>query len=300
MVKWKYNKSEAFQFGHDLWDPSHRFETSWLLPPWVLFGCRALISLYAFTVTFFIIGWEASNQEGYSIHDVHKSLSFFTILCYWGACCYFAIAAIHTFSYAINGGTPFLNRLPRPLQALHYLFWSSITAYPFLVTIVYWAILFSSFNTTFALWSNISQHAMNSAFALFEIIFTRINPAPWIHLLWLVIILILYLGLAYITYATKHYFVYSFLNFNPPNNVIDSATGKTTNIGGVGKGAVVGYVFGIAVAICLIFCLVRGLVWARKWVTEKKLGMRGKFFAGREMGAGDVELETQRVWENKG
>lgn len=141
---------------------------------------------------------------------------------------------------------------------------------------------------------------MNSAFALFEIIFTRINPAPWIHLLWLVIILILYLGLAYITYATKHYFVYSFLNFNPPNNVIDSATGKTTNIGGVGKGAVVGYVFGIAVAICLIFCLVRGLVWARKWVTEKKLGMRGKFFAGREMGAGDVELETQRVWENKG
>src|SRR5688500_12369283 len=34
---------QTLKFGHDLWDPSHRFETSWLLPPWVLFGVRALI-----------------------------------------------------------------------------------------------------------------------------------------------------------------------------------------------------------------------------------------------------------------
>jgi hypothetical protein len=40
MAKWKY---EAFAFGNDLWDPSHRFETSWLLPPWFLFGIRAAI-----------------------------------------------------------------------------------------------------------------------------------------------------------------------------------------------------------------------------------------------------------------
>lgn len=33
----------SFELGHDLWDPSHRFETSWLLTPWALFYCRALI-----------------------------------------------------------------------------------------------------------------------------------------------------------------------------------------------------------------------------------------------------------------
>lgn len=33
----------AFRFGTDLWDPSHRFETSWLLSPYVLGACRALI-----------------------------------------------------------------------------------------------------------------------------------------------------------------------------------------------------------------------------------------------------------------
>ncbi|KAF4632374.1 hypothetical protein G7Y89_g5763 [Cudoniella acicularis] len=284
---------KALKFGEDIWDPSHRFETSWLLSPWVLFGCRAAISLYAFVVTFFIIGWEASNQQGFTIHDVNKSFSYFTILCYWGICFYFAIAAIHTFSYAINGGTPLLNRFPRPFQALHYLFWSSITTYPFLVTIVYWGILFTPpFNSRFSLWSDISQHVLNSAFALFEIIFTRINPAPWIHILFLIIILACYCGLAYLTHYTKGYYVYSFLNPNPKE--LDA---QGTNVGGVGQGAVVGYVFGIAVAVIILFSLMKGLAWTRKWVTEKKMGREGVFYRGRKMGQGEVELETVRMWE---
>lgn len=32
----------AFRFGTDPWDPSHRFETSWLVSPYVLFALRAL------------------------------------------------------------------------------------------------------------------------------------------------------------------------------------------------------------------------------------------------------------------
>ncbi|KAH6663211.1 hypothetical protein B0J14DRAFT_495113 [Halenospora varia] len=285
--------TNPLKFGTDLWDQSHRFETSWLLSPWALFACRAVISLYAFVVLLFIIGWEAGGQDGYSIHDVHKSFSFFTVLCYWGIAFYFAIAAIHTFSYALHGGTPLLNRLPRPLQALHYLFWASITTYPFLVTIVYWGILYSGpFTTTFGLWSNISQHGLNSAFALFELLFTRISPAPWIHLLFLIVILACYCGLAYVTYATKHYYVYNFLN---PGPKVVNAAGH--NIGGVGKGAVVGYVFGIAAAIIIIFSLVKGVAWVRKWVTEKKMGRQGVFHGGRQMGNGEVELETLRNWE---
>ncbi|KAH8773946.1 hypothetical protein BGZ57DRAFT_763406 [Hyaloscypha finlandica] len=273
-------RMRALKFGTDLWDPSHRFETSWILTPWVLFGCRAAISLYAFTTTFFIIGWEATNHNGLSIHDVRRSFSFFTILCYWGISFYFLVSALHTFSYAINGGTPLLNRFPRPLQALHYLFYTTITTYPFLVTIVYWAILYSGFSSRFTLWSNVSQHALNSVFGLFELAFSRINPSPWIHLLWLIVILACYCGLAYVTYATKHYYVYSFLNPNPPDH-----------------GAVVGYVFGIAAAIILIFCVSKGLQTLRKWGAEKKAGMKGKFYAGRRMGSGEVELETVRVWE---
>lgn len=125
--------------------------------------------------------------------------------------------------------------------------------------------------------------------------FSRINPSPWIHLLWLIIILACYCGLAYITYATKHYYVYDFLNPNPSNNVV--VNGVKSNIGGVGKGAVVGYVFGIAAAIIIIFCVSKGLQSLRKWGTEKRLGLKGKFHAGRAMENGEVELETRRDWE---
>jgi hypothetical protein len=227
--------------------------------------------------------------------SIRTPLTKTPVLCYWGTSFYFLFAALHTFSYALHGGTPLLNRFPRPLQALHYLFYSTITTFPFLVTIVYWSILYSGFTSRFTLWSNISQHALNSAFGLFELVFSRINPSPWIHLLYLVILLAAYCGLAYVTYATKHYYVYSFLNPNPPNHVV--VNGVKTNEGGVGKGAVVGYVFGIAVAIVVIFCISKGLQWVRKWATERKAGMKGRFFGGREMGRGEVELETLRVWE---
>lgn len=120
---------------------------------------------------------------------------------------------------------------------------------------------------------------------------TRINPAPWIHLLWLIILLACYCGLAYVTHATKHYYVYNFLNPTPRLEV----NGK--NVGGWGKGGVVGVVFGIAAAIIIIFCLAKGLTKARKWATEKKMGKTGEFYASRDMGVGEVELETQRVWE---
>ncbi|KAK6583478.1 hypothetical protein PZA11_004554 [Diplocarpon coronariae] len=287
--------SQTFSFGTDPWDTSHRFQTSWLLPPWGLFGIRAAISLYTFTVTFFIIGWEISKRDGLSIHDVNKSFSFFTVLCYWGISFYFLIAAIHTLTYAQHGGNPLLNRFPRPLQALHHLFFTTITTFPFLVTAVFWAILYAPNSSTFSLWSNISQHALNSSFGLFEILFTRINPPPWTHLPFLILILSCYLALAYITYATKGYYVYNFLNPSPPHHV-RTASG-TRNIGGVGKSAVVGYVFGIAAAICIIFGASKGLMWVRKWVTEKKMGREGRFYAGRKAESGDIELETQQVWE---
>jgi hypothetical protein len=323
-------RMRALKFGTDLWDPSHRFETSWILTPWVLFGCRAaivglrflpiqtlLMDLVSLRIRNNILHHRlGSDEPRRSLNPrcapiillLHKYVLFLPyphtilvliasclVLCYWGISFYFLISALHTFSYAINGGTPLLNRLPRPLQALHYLFYTTITTFPFLVTIVYWAILYSGFSSRFTLWSNVSQHALNSVFGLFELAFSRINPSPWIHLLWLIVILACYCGLAYVTYATKHYYVYSFLNPNPPDHVVTN--GVKTNQGGVGKGAVVGYVFGIAAAIIVIFCVSKGLQTLRKWGVEKKLGMKGKFYAGRGMGSGEVELETARVWE---
>ena len=55
-------------------------------------------------------------------------------------------------------------------------------------------------------WSNISQHALNTVFALFDILFTHAGPHPWTHLPFLIIILALYLAVAYITHATEGFY----------------------------------------------------------------------------------------------
>ena len=68
-------------------DPSHRFVTSWLLPPVVLAVLRALLSLYAFATLFFIFGWNGTH--GLSDQSRH-SFSYFTHLTYWGLAFYFA------------------------------------------------------------------------------------------------------------------------------------------------------------------------------------------------------------------
>ncbi|KAI1104594.1 hypothetical protein F4804DRAFT_332131 [Jackrogersella minutella] len=252
----------VFAFGTDPWDPTFRFETSWLLPPYVLFALRALMSIYAFTTLLFNIGYECAHAELGGCWQAAAGFSFFTILTYWGLAFYLAFAALHTFTYA-RTSSPLLNQWPRPLQALHALFYSSVTAFPFLVTIVYWAILYpygeAWFPTVYAAWSNVSQHALNSAFALFEILLTRADPQPWIHIPWLIFLMALYLALAYVTHATKGFYTYDFLD-----------PVKT-------KSLVAAYVFGIGAAVVVVIVIVKGVIWTRRWVTEERWGRRGVF-----------------------
>ncbi|KAL4729021.1 hypothetical protein ACLX1H_003429 [Fusarium chlamydosporum] len=251
-----------FRFGHDLWDPSNRFETSWLLNPWLLFAARALISVYAFVTRFFVIGWTCTHDELGGCKAVGMSFSYFTILTYWGIAFYFAVAALHTVTYAIRGRS-LLDTFPRPLQALHALFYSTIVTYPFLVTIVYWVVLYKG--PWFPL----------DLFALFEIVIPRTNPPQWVHLVWLIFILALYLALAYLTHATQGFYVYNFLDYK--------------DVGG--RGIVAGYILGIAVGIVIIFCIVWCIIWVRRWLTETKLGMDGKF-ASQPADTNDVELNS--------
>ncbi|RYP32295.1 hypothetical protein DL767_005270 [Monosporascus sp. MG133] len=286
----------VFAFGRDRWDPTHRFETSWLLPPWALFAFRALFALYAFTTIFFRIGWGCTHPssthdtagdggptntagapaevEGERCGSTKASFSFFTVLTYWGIAFYLLAAAVHTATYARNSTSrgPLLARFPRPLQALHSLLYTTVTTYPLLVTIVYWAVLYPTsfgaaggFPNAYTAWSNASQHALNSLFALFEIFVPRTQPPPLVHLWWLIVILALYLGLAYVTLATQGFYVYPFLN-----------PAETAG----GRRGVTAYIFGILAAVIVVFGIVWGVIWVRRWVTEEKMGCKGKFAGG--------------------
>lgn len=68
------------------------------------------------------------------------------------------------------------------------------------------------FENTYRAWSDISQHALNAVFAFLEILLPASEPHPWIQLLPIIIVLALYLGLAYLTHATQGWYVYSFLD----------------------------------------------------------------------------------------
>ncbi|KAI9684082.1 MAG: hypothetical protein M1829_003352 [Trizodia sp. TS-e1964] len=244
-------------------DAAHRFSSSWLLSPWALFALRALLALYSFLTIFVIIGLQCVLGQA---RDVRASFSYFTTLSYWGLAFYFLFAAVHTYGYARTGTAP-LGRWPRALQTLHAVLYTTIVTLPFIVSIVFWATLYTGpwFPTPLDGFSNISQHALNSVFAVVEIAMPRTAPMPWMHLVPLVLVLALYLAVGFLTYAAQGYYTYAFLD------------------PGRGRGLQAAYIMGILGAVILIFCVVRGLVALRRWVTEVKCGYEGKFFERDEL-----------------
>lgn len=144
------------------------------------------------------------------------------------------------------------------------------------MTAVYWGRLYSGtwFAEMYGGWSNVSQHGLNSAFALFEILIPRTDPPPPVHMLWLIILLAMYLALAYVTEASRGFYPYDFLD------------------PGQQGGLVAAYVFGIALGCIVVFGLVWAAVWLRKYITETKLGKDGQFgsAAGRSAGLSDMEM----------
>ncbi|KAF7524669.1 hypothetical protein G7054_g11350 [Neopestalotiopsis clavispora] len=221
-------------------------------------------SLYTFVTLFVAIGYQCMHPAEVSTYACQASaitFSKFTTLTYWGLAFYFLFATIHTFTYA-RWKIALLDKWPRPLQILHSFYYTTITTLPFVVTIVYWAVLYTNgsawYPTAFEAWSNLSKHGLNSLFALFEVVVPRTAPAPIIHIPWLLIILALYLGLAYITRAAQGFYVYRFLDPNLTPH-----------------GLVAAYVFGIAGGTVAAFFVIRAVVRLRKWLTEERLRMDG-------------------------
>lgn len=147
--------SFATLYGADpTYDSLHRFETSWLLPPTILAGLRGLIALYIFTTIFFIWGWDGTHGDGAAIGT---SFSYFTWLTYWGLGFYHLFAAIHTACYARTGRSVLFEKWPRACRVLHGWLYATVTTFPFLVTIVFWVLLFKPpfYKETFPGWSNV-------------------------------------------------------------------------------------------------------------------------------------------------
>ncbi|ETN43590.1 uncharacterized protein HMPREF1541_02749 [Cyphellophora europaea CBS 101466] len=238
------------------------FTTSWAFGPLVLAVVRIVFSLYAFIAIFVTYGTQPWG--------IGRSFSFFTELTYWGLAFYTLVAGAHTLVYALRGRC-WLDSWPRPLQALHTLFYTTIITFPFLVTIVYWAILYNGswFPESLDQWRDVSKHGLNSLIALVELVFPDTPRPPVLHLAFIILLLALYLALAYVTHETQGYYPYAFL---------DPADGG---------GRLAGYILGILAAACVIFFIVWAIVWLRSKYTPA--GKRSKYDVPRPTGR-DIEM----------
>jgi hypothetical protein len=117
---------------------------------------------------------------------------------------------------------------------------------------------FQSFELKTALMRNmvsqISQHGLNSLYAILEITLPTTAPHPWIYIPFLILFLLLYLCVAYITVHTEGFYAYSFLDIQAN-----------------GSPLVTGYCFGILAAILVIFLVTWGLIWLRGWLVKGRI-----------------------------
>ncbi|KAF8956426.1 hypothetical protein BDZ97DRAFT_1671613 [Flammula alnicola] len=256
-------------------DVPHKYVTSPIFrTPFIFASLRITIALYTVVVLLVTLIWKSVKE-----HDAQSYFSFFTYLAYIGVCAYYFAAGTQTIMYAIfwrkagaGVGYP-LQRWPRILQALHLILQATVVTFPIVVTIVFWALLSdsSTFESSFSAWSNISVHALNTVFALFEILFTNSPPAPWLTLPICVVFLAAYLGVAYITRATQGFYTYSFLN--PQKQGAKLAA----------------YIIGIAVAEIIVFLIVRGIVVLReRWAVRRGWVLQ-------DQGSGEIEDGWEEV-----
>ncbi|KAI5854219.1 hypothetical protein BZA05DRAFT_393555 [Tricharina praecox] len=259
-------------------DVTNRFQTSYVLPPGVLACVRLLICVYIFTTNVYRL---VRARVAGDTTQIEQHWSFFTNITYWSMGFYFLFAGFHGLVYSRRGIAP-LQTWPRILQLFHGVLWTTMCSYSLVVTIVYWGLLAdaSSFANTYTSWSNISVHMMNTGFSLFEIFISRVERPPWIHLVFNVLFLACYLGLAYVTHATQNFYTYDFLD---PTN---------------GAGSLVGYIFGIFVASCVLFLVVWLLVWFREWFSTRVLRLEGKLARNHMAGERVNYKEGTRMTEN--
>ncbi|KAG7089992.1 hypothetical protein E1B28_011614 [Marasmius oreades] len=245
-----------------LFDPSHKLVTSPFFSPTLLAWFRASVALYTTAMLIFILAYDSVVTK-----DAGTNFSYFTFLTYIGICSYYWASFVQTFWYIRRGfeGYP-LQSWGKTLQILHLMLRNTVLTFPIIVTIAFWTLVAtpSSVATTVNLWRNISVHALNSLFCVFEMLLTN-NPSPqWIFLPVMILIIGLYTALAYVTRATQGFYPYTFLDPGKYHSVVAA------------------FFFGIVIGEVVIFTLAWGLMKLR----EMK-------FPVRSTGSDDIAIEMK-------
>ncbi|KAJ9496729.1 hypothetical protein LTR99_010533 [Exophiala xenobiotica] len=248
-------------------DAKHSFVTSWAMRPTYYGVLRLFLAAYASTTVLYSMSWHARHTDVVHLKDIKipeytivvganaigRSFSYFTYLSYYSQALYFLVSGIHTLTYARTGTSWLHSRYPKGLQLAHRLHYAMVVCFPFLISILFWATMRAGpwFTLTFDAWEQMSVHGLNSLFALVEIILPATAPPAWGQLSVLLLVMALYLGLAYLTRATAGWWVYEWLN---PQN---------------GAGQIIAHMVGYTAGIVAIFAIVKGMIWLRNRLVDR-------------------------------
>jgi len=244
-----------------LCDPEFRLVTSPWVTPRVLLLIRFTMASYAI-----VAGVVDLLFNILVIGDGNQYYAFFTRLSYIGITIYLAVATLNSWSFdrslqkarqgLVARPSYFLQTLPKPLRFLNMFWWTTIAAFPPIVTTVFWLLLAkgSSIQPGYHLWSNVSFHAMNTLFILAELVLSR-APLLWIYAPLLPVVQLLYMGVVYLVHATQGFFTYPF--FDP------QVVGNKVPL----------YVAGIALAAVVSFAVVWGISRLRDWLRPSAKGI---------------------------
>ncbi|KAG8862541.1 hypothetical protein FRB96_001098 [Tulasnella sp. 330] len=214
---------------------------------------RLVLAIYTLVTLIVILVW-----EGVVTHVINQFFSYFTDLSYIGLCAYFWASAVQTLAYSSRPrpreplSYP-LQSWPRVLQLLHVLLNCTVWVAPFIVTVVFWVLLADhALDSPFNAWHNISVHILNSLFAITDIVLSRFTP-QWSIIPVLILILGLYIALAYLTFATQHFYTYGFLDPRQKH------------------GWVAVYVLAMIIATLLVLAIVKGICRLRDRAFDKEV-----------------------------
>lgn len=114
-----------------------------------------------------------------------------------------------------------------------------------------------SFVSTFDVWVDVSLYAVNAAQAMFEIVFTQMEALPLIDVVWPILALGLYFGLAFLVHSNQHFYVHSYTRYASLDD-FSTAAAILTNVG----------------IVFAIFALVSGVILLRERIVRRRLDNR--------------------------
>ncbi|RKP37308.1 hypothetical protein BJ085DRAFT_4272, partial [Dimargaris cristalligena] len=184
------------------------FVTSNLVSPRVLLIIRLLLFMFALGT---LIAMFVANS--------YRFFYYMTCWSFFGLTIYFGLATYVSARYC--SGPLRYTELANPLyrassltRAGYWFLYESMVTFHLLVPIIYWSLLRDTFITSVPLYiyTGLASHAADLAVIAVEVLLNR-QRLQLSHIIVPLLIMALYLGLAYTVWGARGIFVYPFLNF---------------------------------------------------------------------------------------